>query len=90
MLKGGIRVCNFSHPELSDSEEGKDNYKHGVGNQNSRFNPVAIRGRRAVSSFLGALCQEKFGGPYKRLTILAALKKNNLGTNKNNSFMINR
>ena len=30
---------------------------------------------RVVSSFLGALCQEMFGGPWNKLSILAALKK---------------
>ena len=30
---------------------------------------------RAVSSFLGALCQEKFWGPWNRVSFLAALKK---------------
>ena len=37
---------------------------------------------RAVSSFWGALCQEKFGGPWNRLSILAALKRIILGTMK--------
>ena len=33
---------------------------------------------RVVSSFLEALCQEISGGPWNKLSILAALKKNNL------------
>ena len=41
LLKGGISEYNFSHPELSDSEDVKDNTNNGISNQNPGSNPVA-------------------------------------------------
>ena len=43
LLKGGI-IYNFSHPELSDSEELKANSNKGVSNQNHGSNPMAPGG----------------------------------------------
>ena len=51
----------------------------------SNFTAVSglVRNRRvstrAVSSFLGALCQESFWGPWNRISFLAALKKELFG-----------
>ena len=49
---------------------------------NDKFGPIKQKKMmvdwvpiRAVSSFLGALCKEKFWGPWNRVSFLAALKK---------------
>ena len=45
LLKGGIREYNFSHPELSDTEERKYNSDKGVISQNPGPYPVVTGGR---------------------------------------------
>ena len=41
---------------------------------------------RAMSSFLGALCQEMFGGPWNKLSILAALEQRKYGKANKQKF----
>ena len=64
--KGGIREYNFTHHELSDSEDVKDNSNNGVSNQNPGSNPVAKRGRAGRPRGISKRSQDESLGQKKR------------------------
>ena len=45
LAKEGILEYIFSHPELSDSKERKDDLDNGADSQNPESNPMATRSR---------------------------------------------